>query len=184
MLMLMFFGGLLWWLNHQDKEKPEPPPVISVPSTDANTIREHSPDLSKKESEEISKSITKAKEKPPTYRYITSTQEEADKKAQEYAQAQKADKLIKKTEIKENIPEEKDNNTNISEENKSDGKIHNDYYAINLEKKHSVSMGMTYVDNQSYVTASYRNRDITYSALYGLNNHKAGVGISVTLAKW
>lgn len=173
--------ALIFWIfiytinNNENKKTPE---INQVPSTSTQDIREKLPEASESEIRDISKRMQKAKEETaPTYHYYTRTQEDADKKAQEYAQKQGADKVFKNTTTREIESKEKDTK-------KPDSIIENNYYAVNMERKHNITVGSMYVDHNSYVTASYRNRDVTYTALYGLNNHNVGVGISVTVAKW
>lgn len=175
-LLTIAFWTFMYVINTNTNKKP--PDITEVPSTNIQDIRESLPEASESEAKDITKRIQKTKEESaPTYHYYTRTQEDADKKAQEYAQKQGADKVLKDTKTREIEGTGK-------ETNKKDSIIENNYYALNMERKHNISVGSMYVDHNSYVTASYRNRDVTYTALYGVNNHKVGVGVSVTVAKW
>ena len=153
----------------------EPPPVTEVESTDAKTLKEKMPDLTSSDARHISKGIERAKEKAPTYHYYTYTQEAADKKAQDYAKLQKADKIIKTTTEKAVVD---------AETGKPDKVIENDYYAISLEKKHRIEVGAANIDCTSYVTLGYRNRDVAYTAYYSPTKGSVSAGVSVTVAKW
>ena len=62
--------------------------------------------------------------------------------------------------------------------------IENDYYAINLERKHRVKAGAAMIDNDAYVTVDYQNRDVEYKAYYSPSAKKVGAGVEVTIAKW
>lgn len=175
-LLTIVFWTFMYVINTNTNRKS--PDITEVPSTNIQDIRESLPEASESEAKDITKRIQKTKEESaPTYHYYTRTQEDADKKAQEYAQKQGADKVLKDTKTREIEGTGK-------ETNKKDSIIENNYYALNMERKHNISVGSMYVDHNSYVTASYRNRDVTYTALYGVNNHKVGVGVSVTVAKW
>lgn len=175
-LLTIVFWTFMYVINTNTNKKP--PDITEVPSTNIQDIRESLPEASESEIKDVTKRIQKTKEESaPTYHYYTRSQEDADKKAQEYAQKQGADKVLKDTKTREIEGTGK-------ETNKKDSIIENNYYALNMERKHNISVGSMYVDHNSYVTASYKNRDVTYTALYGVNNHKVGVGVSVTVAKW
>lgn len=176
---------VLFWISmyflNISKEKKDPE-ITSVPEVTKQELREKLPEATESEIKDIDRRIRETKEeKAPTYHYYTKTQEAADEKAREYAREQKADKIIKTTKVKEI---EKPGNNDDSKKSQKDTVIENDYYAINMERKHNITLGSTYVDHNSYVTASYRNRDVTYTALYGINNHEVGIGVAVTVAKW
>lgn len=175
-ILMVLFWLFIYVLNGEKRKTPE---IIKTPSISTPELREKLPDISEPEVQAITKEIQKTKEeKAPTYHYYTYTQEDADNKAKKYAEKQNADKVVKTTTVKEIEEPSKGN-----QEEKTTV-IENDYYAINMEKKHNVSVGSMYVDHNSYITASYRNRDVTYTALYGMNNHDVGIGVSVTVAKW
>lgn len=183
--IILIIGGLAYGFTK--KLNKEPPPVTQVQDTDVNSLREKFPDDSEKDLKRLSNEIKKAKEeKAPTYRYYTRTQEEADKKAQEYASKQKADRIIKTTTTKEIIGENKntDNGDKKDENKKTDQIIENNYYAVNMEKKHRVTVGAAHIDKNSYLTVGYQNRDIQYTAFYSPTSGNVGVGVNVTIAKW
>jgi hypothetical protein len=62
--------------------------------------------------------------------------------------------------------------------------IENSYYAINLNRKHSVEAGVKYVDKKVYAAVSYRNRDVRYEVMYSPKDRTWGAGVMVTVAKW
>ena len=102
------------------------------------------------------------------------TQQEADNKAKEYGNAQKTGKIIKETREFE-VKDDSGNKTSV---------IENDYYAINLERKHRIKTGAAMIDHDAYVAVGYQNRDVEYKAYYAPPAKKAGVGVEVTIAKW
>lgn len=177
-IILVFLTVVFWIFMYIINTNKKPPDITQVPSTNIQDIKESLPEVSESEAKDISKRIQKTKEESaPTYHYYTRNQEDADKKAEEYAKKQGADKVLKNTTTR------KIENTK-KESEKTDSIIENNYYALNMERKHNIMVGSMYVDHNSYLTASYRNRDVTYTALYGINNHKVGVGVSITIAKW
>ena len=183
--VILIIGGLAYGFSK--KLHKEPPPVTQVQDTDVNSLREKFPEDTEGDLKRLSNEIEKAKEeKAPTYRYYTRTQEEADKKAQEYASKQKADRIIKTTTTKEIVGENKnpDNGGNKDENKKTDQIIENNYYAVNMEKKHRVTVGAAHIDKNSYLTVGYQNRDIQYTAFYSPTSGNVGVGVNVTIAKW
>lgn len=164
--------ALCFCLFRTPAEAPEITPVknISVPE-----LKTAFPYESNATIKDMAHQMQRAKEtQAPQYHYYTVTQKEADHKAQEYAKAQKADKLIKEThetKVKDDLGKE----TSV---------IENDYYAINLERKHKVKAGAAMIDHEAYITVGYQNRDIEYKAYYAPTAKKAGVGVEVTIAKW
>jgi hypothetical protein len=117
---------------------------------------------------------TKAVEKPSTVIYYTSTQEQADKKAQAMAKADKADYVLKQTATTKNT----------DTTNKTDQEIQNNYYAITQERKHRISAGATVIDNKAYATLAYTNDRMTYEIhskdLKGVD----GGSVMYTVSKW
>lgn len=153
------------------------PEIIEVPNTTPNQLKVYFPMESQSTLEDMSHQIQRAKEKQaPTYQYYTTTQKAADEKAQQLAKSQKADKVIKNT-TKEPVLDETGKQT-------SDSVIRNDYYAINLERKHKVKAGSAVIGGEPYVSIGYQNRDVEYKAYYNPKKQIAGVGIEVTIAKW
>ena len=149
------------------------PPITTVPATTPATLQQYFPAASKADVKDLSHQITRAKDtQAPTYVYYTTTQAAADKQAQEYAHA---DQIVKQTTAKE----VKD------ESGKTTGEvIQNDYYSINLARKHDVKIGAAAVDGTAYATVSYRNRDVEYTGYYNPATHQGGAGVAVTVAKW
>ena len=94
--------------------------------------------------------------------------------AQEYGKAQKADKIVKETHEVE-VKDDNGNKTSV---------IENDYYAINLERKHRIKAGAMNVDGDTYIKAAYQNRDVEYEVYHSLKTGKTGVGVEATIAKW
>lgn len=176
-VMLVILTSIIFYLIQVNDNAADNIDIIPVTDTNVSSIEEAMSEVSKKEAQEISDKIIEVKaEKAPEYHYYTSIQEQADIKAREYADEQKADKVMKET-SKVDVTGEKG-------ETSSQQVIENNYYAINLEKKHSVEVGAAVIDSTAYITAAYRNRNIKYEALYSPNSNKFGINISATIVKW
>jgi len=183
--IILIIGGLAY--DFTKKLHKESLPVTQVQDIDINSLKEKFPEDTEGDLKRLSNEIKKAKEeKAPTYRYYTRSQEESDKKAQEYASKQKADRIIKTTTTKEIIGENKNaGNDNEKDENKkTDQIIENNYYAVNMEKKHRVTVGAAHIDKNSYITVGYQNRDVQYTTFYSPTSGNVGVGVNITIAKW
>lgn len=178
-------------------QKTEPVPIVTVPNTTPNTLKQEIPELSKSDAQDLSRQIQRTVEQQaPQYHYYTYTQKAADTQAQQYASEQKADKIVKETqyvpiyvngqEKDKELVEEKKPNENLEryEKEKDNQVIENNYYAINLNRKHSVEVGAKYVHDTTYAAVSYRNRDVRYEVMYAPGKDRWGAGIMVTVAKW
>lgn len=156
-------------------KKAHAPEVVTVPEVTEQNLRQYFPMESRATVKDMTHQIQRAKAtQVPEYHYYTVTQKEADTKAQEYGKKQKADKIIKET-----------HETKIKDdEGKETSVIENDYYAINLERKHKIKAGAAMIDHDAYVTIGYQNRDVEYKAYYSPSAQKAGAGVEVTIAKW
>lgn len=172
---IVVFAGLA--LYHEcNKSTDTPPPITTVPAATPQTLQQYFPQMTPADSKDLSHQITRAHDtQAPKYIYYTSTQAAADKQAQVYGKQQKADQIVKQTTTKE----VKD------ETGKTTGQvIENDYYAVNLARKHDVKVGAAAVDGTAYATVSYRNRDVQYTGYYNPATHQGGAGVSVTVAEW
>jgi mannose/fructose/N-acetylgalactosamine-specific phosphotransferase system component IIB len=156
--------------------KKEPvPEIVTVPEVSRQTLRQYFPQETKATINDMAHQIQRAKNtQAPQYHYYTVTQEYADNKAQEYGKAQKADKIVKETHEVE-VKDDNGNKTSV---------IENDYYAINLERKHRIKAGAMNVDGDTYIKAAYQNRDVEYEVYHSPKTGKTGVGLEVTIAKW
>ena len=107
----------------------------------------------------------------PTAVYYADSQQEADRKAEMISKQENPKAVIVK---QEEAPKETEK-----------AKIYqNNYYSINMNRKHDIKVGAAYVDDTTYISATYRNRDISYTGFYSPEKHKGGAGVSVTVAKW
>ena len=189
----------LGYFLFNNKIGQKPPEVIEVPNTNPNTLNQYIPsnyDMTKNDIDRLSRKIDEVtRYQAPQYHYYTYSEEVADETAQEYAKKDKADFVIKnKEQVKildgasKKDQEKISNIINTKEEeqkkNKQDNIIENNYYAISLERKHSIELGAKYIDNTAYVATSYRNRDVRYEVVYSPDKNKWGAGISYTIAKW
>lgn len=167
--LLCILAVYLYW------QKVTTPEIIPVTSTKPEVIKEYFPMESESTVKDISRHIETAKtSQAPQYHYYTVTQQEADKKAERYAKEQKADKVIKETKETE-IKNDKGETSKV---------IENDYYAINLERKHKIKVGAAIIERDAYAILSYQNRDVEYKAFYAPEAQNIGVGIEYTIAKW
>lgn len=156
------------------KKMPEPE-IVTVPDISQQSLQTYFPMETKATIKDMAHQIQRAKEtQAPQYHYYTVTQQEADNKAKEYGKIQKADKIVKETHEVE-VKDDKGDKTHV---------IENDYYAINLERKHRIKAGAAMIDHDAYMTIGYQNRDVEYKAYYSPSAKKAGAGIEVTIAKW
>lgn len=155
--------------------KKSEPEITQVPDISSKEVKKYFPMESEATVKDMTHQMQRAKEtQAPQYHYYTVTQKEADDKAKEYAKAQKADKVIK--ESKEVvIKDDAGNKTSV---------IENDYYAINLERKHRIKTGVAAVDDDTYIKVAYQNRDIEYEVYHSPKSGKTGIGVEITVAKW
>ena len=115
-----------------------------------------------------------------TLGYLYEHREQADHQAQSYAKQQKADKVVK-TSVTKQMPDIQN-----PDGSKTPGQqiVENDYYAINLNRKHDVKLGVAVIDSTAYIEASYRNREVECQIFYSPKKQAAGAGIKYTVAKW
>lgn len=182
LIILVVVAGVIFFFS----KKNDTVEVTTVPATDSTTLSKYIPDITITDAKDISKAIDKAQTSTPTYIYYTTTQTVADKTAQAFAKEQKADKLIKTTEetkVTEETTAKTDGDKSVTL-NPGDSLIENKYYAINLEKKHEIKVGAAAINHKGYAVVAYRNRDLTYTALYSPAHKDAGFMISYTVAKW
>lgn len=156
------------------------PPIKEVEQITPETVKEEQLDTghytSDADAKDVSHLINKAQDKAPTVQYFTYMDKDADNKAQQFAKTDKADYVIKQQ--KDITPMTK----NGTDENKTNV-YQNNYYAVQQERKHDISMGAAAIDNKEYVSATYRNRDVSYTAYYAQDG-KYGAGVSCRIAKW
>ena len=169
LVLLIAYGGYFMLTK---KSEPE---ITEVPSVSSKEIKNYFPMESEATVKDMAHQMERAKEKQaPQYHYYTVTQKQADDKAKEYAKAQKADKVVK--ESREVVIKD--------DAGKSTSVIENDYYAINLERKHRIKAGVVALNDDTYVKAAYQNRDIEYEVYHSPKSGATGVGVEVTIAKW
>ena len=153
------------------------PEVVTVPDISQESIQTAFPTSSKSEVKDITHQIERVREvQVPSYRWYSTNQAAADNRAQQYEKQDKADKVVKTT-VEKTVKDENGKDT----EQKV---IENDYYAIQLERKHKIKMGAAVVDDDHYVTLSYQNRKIEYELYYSPDTQKYGAGVSYTVAQW
>lgn len=172
LIMISLFGGLCYYFYNkgvQDSTIPLQP----IAKVDFNSVKQ-AQQLSNKytsdsDTKEVVHSIEKAKEKPPTVQYTTSSQEESDKKANYLSSKDKADYLLKET-------------TNDSQT------INNNYYAIKQEKKNRIGGGIAVINNDIYGTVHYQRDRLRVEAFKSITNPKGknldGAAVSYDFVKF
>ena len=165
LVLLIAYGGYFMLTK---KSEPE---IVRVPAdTSTKEVKKYFP----MEFEATVKDINHQMERAKENHYYTITQKEADAKAKEYAKAQKAEKVVKESrEVA--IKDDASNKTSV---------IENDYYSINMERKHRIKTGVAVVDDDTYIKVAYQNQDVEYEVYHSPQTGKTGVGVEVTIAKW
>ena len=177
--LLVVALGVTAYLWYQEKNKP--PEVVKVPDTTVSSLSTAFPHETQSTLKDMNHQIERAKNtQAPQYHYYTYNQESADRQAQTYAKQQKADKVVK-TSVTKQLPDIQN-----PDGTKTPGQqvVENDYYAINLNRKHDIKAGAAVVDGTAYVEVSYRNRDVELQAFYSPEKQTGGAGIKYTVAKW
>lgn len=156
-------------MTHKKTNKV-PDPVV-VTNTTTREVREAMPGANDTTVKDVSRQIERTVERDaPRQEWYTTTQERADRDAEEYRARDKGDVLLKETATKPI-----DEKTNI---------IENKYYSVSTARKHDIQLGGAAIDGKGYVTAGYRNRGVTYTAFYDPVHKAGGAGVSVVVAKW
>lgn len=163
-----FIGGRMT-MTHKGTETVTKPVVVT--DTTTREVREAMPGANNTTVKDVSRQIERTVERDaPRQEWYTTTQERADAKAEELRARDKGDVLLKETTTKP-----VDEKTNV---------IENKYYSVSTARKHDIKVGGAAIDGKGYVTAGYRNRDVTYTAYYDPVHHSGGAGVSVVVAKW
>lgn len=140
--------------------------VISAAKANGKTI-------SSMDASDIARLANRSASTEKAYAHLITTDEAvADDQAKEIAKDRKADIIIKQTSTDTKASNDK---INVSD---------NNYYIINQERKHSVSVGAADVDSEAYVTVSYHNRKTELTAYYNPQTGKTGAGVSYQIARW
>jgi hypothetical protein len=179
LILIAFFVLALISYNLGQKSASESIPGVTtvcsgkqIDGSDVSTAyRAQGKNISTNDAKTMTKIIEKSIEtKAPTYQYYTTTDSSADKMAQRYAVAGKADVVIKQQE---------------SQQVGSTTVYDNKYYAVTNAKKHSISVGPSIdVDEHKVDTAiSYRNRDMTFTV--ATDGHSIdNVTVQYQVARW
>lgn len=152
------------------KEEVKTDPVI-VTNTTTREIREAIPGANDTTVKDVSRQIERVTEREaPRQEWYSTDQQSANKKAETFHSRDNGDVLLKETTMKP-----VDRKTNI---------IENKYYSVSTARKHDIQVGGATIGGDAYITAGYRNRDVTYTAFYDPIDKKGGAGVSVVVAKW
>ena len=180
-LIAIIIAAFAWITYSWYQEKNKPPEVVKVPDTTVSSLSTAFPHETQSTLKDMNHQIERAKDtQAPQYHFYTYNREQADHQAQSYAKQQKADKVVK-TSVTKQMPDIQN-----PDESKTPGQqiVENDYYAINLNRKHDVKLGVAVIDSTAYVEASYRNREVECQVFYSPEKQAAGAGIKYTVAKW
>ena len=148
-------------------------PLQPIAKVDFNSVKQ-AQQLSNKyksdsDTKEVVHYIEVAKDKPPTFQYVTTSQAESDKKANYLASKDKADYILKETESDNNI-------------------INNNYYAIKQEKKNRIGGGIAVINNDIYGTVHYQRDRLRVEAFKSITNPKGknldGAAVSYDFVKF
>ena len=129
--------------------------------------------ISNNDANDIARLINRSASSEKPYAHsITTDKTIADAQAGEIAKDRKADLIIKQTSENKQASNDKINMQD------------NNYYIIQQERKHSVAVGIADVDNDAYITASYRNRKTEVTGYYNPSTGKTGAGVSYQISRW
>ena len=184
LLAVIAIVGIVLWQVAGGKGD-EPTKITTVTQTTPNGLKTYFPDMSNSEAKDVSRRIETVKENSaPTYHYVTYTQTAADEKAQGYAINSKADKIVKTTSLVPACDAGQQDCSVVTTPTTPTTLYENNYYAINMERKHKIAAGVMSVDGKAYAAVSYTNRDVTATAytddFKGIN----GGSVMYTVAKW
>ena len=186
-IALIWIVGIVLYANHKKtaEETPvihttysapdtplAPYAVLDAAKTNSKTISNNR-QVSNNDASDIARLANRSASTEKPYAHsITTDEAVADNQAKEIAKNRKADLIIKQT--------AEDKQTSNDKINVSD----NNYYVINQERKHAINVGVADIDSKAYVTASYRNRSVTYTGYYNPQSGETGAGVSVQIARW
>ena len=170
-ILLLLIGSGYYFYNKgiQDSTIPLQP----IAKVDFNSVKQ-AQQLSNRytsdsDTKEVVHYIETAKTKPPTVQYITSSQEESDKKANYLSSKDKADYVLKETESDNNV-------------------IQNNYYAIKQEKKNRIGGGIAVINSDIYGTVHYQRDRLRVEAFKSITNPKGknldGAAVSYDFIKF
>ena len=184
--IILIIAAIFFFWRASKVNESKTPEIITVPSTDTKTLEQYFPDKSKDEIKDISRQIERTTTLAPQYHFYTNTEEEADKLAGQYAERDKTDKIIKTS---KQIEVQGDSSSKVSDNSNdiasSKNSIQeNNYYAIQMERKHKIQIGVARIDDGNYASVTYQNRNLSYAGYYDWQDKKGGAGISYTISKW
>lgn len=180
--IVLIMAAIFFFWKASNINESKTPEIITVPSTDTKTLEQYFPDKSKDEIKDISRQIERTTTLAPQYHFYTNTEEEADRLAGQYAKRNKADQIIKTS---KQIEVQGDSTSKASDTASSKNSIQeNNYYAIQMERKHKIQIGVARIDDDNYASVTYQNRNLSYTGYYDWQDKKGGAGISYTISKW
>ena len=160
---------IIYKVSHKEVETQRDPIVVT--NTTTREIREAIPAANDTTVKDVSHQIERVTEREaPHQEWYSTDQQSANKKAETFRSRDNGDVLLKETATKP-----VDEKTNI---------IENKYYSVSTARKHDIQLGGAAIDGDAYITAGYRNRDVTYTAFYDPVKKTGGAGVSVVVAKW
>ena len=175
-IILVLIISVLCIYNHKHKEIQIHEADNKIVSSDVKKAFDlNGKSINDNDAKSITKQIDSAtKNKPAKYEYYTTSDAQADTIAQEYAEKEKADALIKKQD-KQEIKDKQGNTTNVYD---------NKYYAVSSEHKNRISVGVANVDNNAYATVAYTHDRVTAQVYSKDFRGIDGASVMYTVAKW
>ena len=180
-IALILIACVFIYVNH--KKTAEEIPVITTvysasddklaPYIVLDAAKANNRQVSNNDANDIARLANRSESTEKAYAHSITTDEAlADNQAQQIAKDRKADLIIKQT---------------STDKQASNDKIQvqdNNFYLVQQERKHSVSVGVADVDNDAYITASYRNRKTEVTGYYNPSTGKTGAGVSYQISRW
>lgn len=160
---------VIYKMTHKEAETQRDPVIVT--NTTTREIREAIPGANDTTVKDVSRQIERVTEREaPRQEWYSTDQQSANKKAETFHSRDNGDVLLKETAMKP-----VDEKTNI---------IENKYYSVSTARKHDIQVGGATIGGNAYITAGYRNRDVTYTAFYDPVKKTGGAGVSVVVTKW
>lgn len=176
LVILVLIISVLCIYNHKHKEIQIHEADNKIVSSDVKKAFDlNGKSINDNDAKSITKQIDSAtKNKPAKYEYYTTSDAQADTIAQEYAEKEKADALIKKQD-KQEIKDDKGNTTNVYD---------NKYYAVTNEKKNRISVGVSHIDSENYATVEYQHSKTSVEVYSKDCKGIDGVSVKYQIVSW
>ena len=181
MVAFMCVVSIVLYANH--KKTAEEIPVITTVYSATDTplaqymvldaAKANNRQVSNNDASDIARLANRSASTEKPYAHsITTDEAVADNKAKEIAKNRKADLIIKQT-----AEDKQTSNDKIQ--------VHdNNYYLVQQERKHAISVGATALNGQTYASVAYTNDRLTYE-IHSKDFKKVdGASVMYTVKKW